>query len=149
MVHGILLTKVPFADVDDLVHDTFVKALRKLSTLRDNGSFGPWLAAIARNLANDHYRRRAPEAPLEEEFAAAEAGASPEPADISRERARSNQESAGVLPRAVDSSSGGRHDGPGNRRAHWIDAGLGPREFASRDAAPPRQPEIAAARRSL
>jgi RNA polymerase sigma-70 factor, ECF subfamily len=80
MVHGILLTKVPFADVDDLVHDTFVKALRKLSTLRDNGSFGPWLAAIARNLANDHYRRRAPETPLEEEFAAAEAGASPEPA---------------------------------------------------------------------
>src|SRR5215471_4483456 len=63
MVHGVLLARVAFGDVDDLVHDTFVKALRKLSTLRDNGRFGPWLAAIARNLANDHHRRGVPETP--------------------------------------------------------------------------------------
>ena len=69
MVHGVLLAKVPFADVDDLVQDTFVKALRNLSGLRENGRFGPWLAAIARNLANDHYRRAAPAAVLDEEFA--------------------------------------------------------------------------------
>ena len=61
--------KVPFADVDDLVQDTFIKALRGLSGLRENRRFGPWLATIARNLANDHYRHAAPETPLEEEVA--------------------------------------------------------------------------------
>lgn len=69
MVHGVLLAKVPYADVDDLVQDTFMKALRSLSSLRENGSFGPWLATIARNLANDRYRRAIPEAPFEEETA--------------------------------------------------------------------------------
>jgi len=67
MVHGILLARVPVRDVDDLVQDVFVMALRRLSTLRDTRSFGAWLAAIARNLANDHYRRLAPEDQLTEE----------------------------------------------------------------------------------
>jgi len=64
MVHGIMLVKAPFAAVDDLVQDVFVLALRRLSTLREVGSFGAWLAAIARNLAKDHYRRSAPEEQL-------------------------------------------------------------------------------------
>jgi RNA polymerase sigma-70 factor, ECF subfamily len=57
MIHGVLLAKVPVGEVDDLVQDVFMKALRRLSTLRETGSFGPWLAAIARNLANDYHRR--------------------------------------------------------------------------------------------
>jgi len=61
MVHGLLLAKVPVGEVDDLVQDVFVMALRRLSTLRKTGSFGAWLAAIARNLANDYYRRSATE----------------------------------------------------------------------------------------
>jgi RNA polymerase sigma-70 factor (ECF subfamily) len=61
MVHGILLAKVPIGDVDDLVQDVFLLALRRLSTLRESGSFGPWLAAIARNRAHDLYRRSMPE----------------------------------------------------------------------------------------
>ena len=61
MVHGILLAKVPLGEVDDLVQDVFVLALRRLSTLREVGSFGAWLAAIARNLAMDYHRRAAPE----------------------------------------------------------------------------------------
>jgi len=64
MVHGVLLARVPVADDDDLVQDVFVKALRRLSMLRDNSSFGAWLAAIARNVANDYHRRSAPEKPL-------------------------------------------------------------------------------------
>lgn len=61
MVHGVLLAKVPFSAVDDLVQDVFMTALRRLSTLRETGSFGAWLAAIARNLANDYHRRAVPE----------------------------------------------------------------------------------------
>jgi len=59
MVHGVLLAKVPAGETDDLVQDVFVLALRRLSTLREIGSFGAWLAAIARNLAKDHHRRSA------------------------------------------------------------------------------------------
>ena len=64
IVHAVLLTKVPVGEVDDLVQDVFVLALRRLPTLREIGSFGAWLAAIARNLANDYHRRSVPEDPL-------------------------------------------------------------------------------------
>ena len=64
MVHGVLLAKVPVSDVDDLVQDVFIRALRRLSTLRETASFGAWLAAIARNVAHDYHRRSVPEEPL-------------------------------------------------------------------------------------
>jgi RNA polymerase sigma-70 factor (ECF subfamily) len=64
MVHGILLAKVPASEVDDLVQDAFLRALRRLPTLREDGSFGAWLAAITRNLANDYHRRSVPETQL-------------------------------------------------------------------------------------
>jgi RNA polymerase sigma-70 factor (ECF subfamily) len=64
MVHGVLLAKVPVSDVDDLVQDVFIRALRRLSTLRETGSFGAWLAVIARNVASDYHRRSVPEEPL-------------------------------------------------------------------------------------
>jgi RNA polymerase sigma-70 factor (ECF subfamily) len=57
MVHGLLLARVPRADVDDLVHDVFLQAMRRLPSLRDAEAFGGWLAAIARNRARDHWRR--------------------------------------------------------------------------------------------
>lgn len=56
MVHGILLARVPRGEVDDLVQDIFLHALRKLHTLRDAGAFAPWIAMIARNRAMDFYR---------------------------------------------------------------------------------------------
>jgi RNA polymerase sigma-70 factor (ECF subfamily) len=67
MVHGVLLAKVPTGDVDDLVQDVFLRALRRLSTLREVGSFGGWLAVIARNLANDYHRRAVAEDPFEDD----------------------------------------------------------------------------------
>src|SRR5262245_62031114 len=67
MVHGVLLAKIPPADVDDLVQDVFIRALSRLSTLRETASFGAWLAAIARNMANDYHRRSLPEEPLIED----------------------------------------------------------------------------------
>jgi len=57
LVHGILLSRVPRAEVDDLVQDIFLHAFKKLHTLRDWGAFGPWIAMIARNRAMDFHRR--------------------------------------------------------------------------------------------
>jgi RNA polymerase sigma-70 factor, ECF subfamily len=57
LVHGILLARVPRAEVDDLVQDIFLHAFKKLHTLRDGSAFGPWIAMIARNRAVDFYRR--------------------------------------------------------------------------------------------
>jgi RNA polymerase sigma-70 factor, ECF subfamily len=57
MVHGILLTRVPLSEVDDLVQDVFLLALPRLEDLRDIARFGPWLAAITRNRAHDYHRR--------------------------------------------------------------------------------------------
>ncbi len=57
MVHGILLARVPLEDVDDLVQDVFLLALRRLSTLREPAAFGGWLATIARNRSKDFHRR--------------------------------------------------------------------------------------------
>ena len=74
MVHGVLLAKVPVCDVDDLVQDVFLLALRRLSTLREAGSFGAWLAAIARNQANDYYRRSVPEDQLADDPSESEIG---------------------------------------------------------------------------
>lgn len=57
MVHGILLARAPRNDVDDLLQDVFVLALRRLGTLRDNSAFGGWLAMIARNRVTDYHRQ--------------------------------------------------------------------------------------------
>ena len=57
LVHGILLARVPRAEVEDLVQDIFLHAYKKLHTLRDGSAFGPWIAMIARNRAIDFYRR--------------------------------------------------------------------------------------------
>lgn len=43
-------------DVEDLVHDTYLKALDKLSTFRGESSLKTWLFTIASNLAKDNLR---------------------------------------------------------------------------------------------
>ncbi len=68
MVHGILLTRVPPSEVADLVHDVFLRALRRLESLRDAAAFGGWLAMIARNCANDYYRHRTAATDLPEDL---------------------------------------------------------------------------------
>jgi RNA polymerase sigma-70 factor (ECF subfamily) len=67
MVHGILLGRVPSAEVEDLVQDVFVAAMRQLHALRDVNCFGGWLATVARNRANDYHRRAVEVVELEEE----------------------------------------------------------------------------------
>jgi len=69
MVHGILLARVPPGEVDDLVQDVFLLALRRLGALRNAAAFGGWLASIARNLANDYHRQSEDHAELTDEVA--------------------------------------------------------------------------------
>ena len=57
MVHAVILSRVPPAEADDLVQEVFLAALRQLHALRDEAKFGGWLAAIARNRANEWHRR--------------------------------------------------------------------------------------------
>ena len=44
-------------DVDDLAHDTFVKAFSKIATFHQESSLKTWVFAIATNLAYDHLRK--------------------------------------------------------------------------------------------
>jgi RNA polymerase sigma-70 factor (ECF subfamily) len=69
MVHGILLSRVPFSDVDDLVQDVFLRALPRLADLREVSRFPGWLASIARNRATDFHRRVKPNEEFDEESA--------------------------------------------------------------------------------
>ena len=71
LVHGVLLARVPRADVDDLVHEVFLQALRRLASLRDPAAFAAWLAAIARNRARDHHRGTRDEVSLPDDVAGA------------------------------------------------------------------------------
>jgi RNA polymerase sigma-70 factor (ECF subfamily) len=73
MVHGILLTKVPPVEADDLMQDVFVTALQKLGSLKETHAFGGWLAAIARNRALDFHRNRRDTTELSEDLAQSDA----------------------------------------------------------------------------
>jgi RNA polymerase sigma-70 factor (ECF subfamily) len=72
LVHGVLLARVPYGEVGDLVQDVFLVAFRSLRTLRDCTRFGPWVAMIARNRAIDFHRRARETEELHEGLAQAE-----------------------------------------------------------------------------
>jgi len=69
MVHGIVLARVPWSEVDDLVQDVFLIAIKKLSSLREDAAFGGWLAMIARNRSMDFHRRKRETEELNEDLA--------------------------------------------------------------------------------
>lgn len=75
MVHGVLLARIPRDEVDDLVQEVFLKAMRQLGSLREPDAFGGWLAMIARNTVTDARRRARPTQELNEELPAPESGA--------------------------------------------------------------------------
>jgi RNA polymerase sigma-70 factor (ECF subfamily) len=77
LVHGVLLARLPRSEVEDMVQEIFLHALRKLHTLRDSAAFGPWIAMIARNRAMDFHRRSRETVSLEdgtEEIRSADSG---------------------------------------------------------------------------
>ena len=77
MVHGILLSRVPPCDAEDLVQDVFLLALPRLASLREPAKFPGWLAAIARNCATDFHRRAKHDLPLNEESTPTESAEQP------------------------------------------------------------------------
>lgn len=74
LVHGVLLARMPRSEVEDMVQDIFLHALKKLHTLRDHDSFGPWIAMIARNRAMDFHRKSRETVEVSEDLKAHETG---------------------------------------------------------------------------
>ncbi len=74
LVHGIVLSRIPKSDAEDVVQEVFMSAFVSLETLRDKGAVGPWLAIIARNKAAGYYRRRKPTEELADQTAAPRSG---------------------------------------------------------------------------
>lgn len=68
LVHGLLRDKVEPGALDDLVQRTFLTALERRATLRDDAKFGPWLLGIARNLLLMHWRELATARRLQRRF---------------------------------------------------------------------------------
>jgi RNA polymerase sigma-70 factor (ECF subfamily) len=68
LVHGIMLARVPYDEVDDLAQEVFLSAFKNLHTLRDQTKVGAWLSMIARNRAIEFYRQARPTEELSEEI---------------------------------------------------------------------------------
>lgn len=71
-VRGIVMSRVPLSEVDDLVQEVFLSAMQRLSSLRDPAAFPAWLATMARNHATDRLRRLMPTAELKDDLALAD-----------------------------------------------------------------------------
>jgi RNA polymerase sigma-70 factor, ECF subfamily len=87
MVHGILMARVPGGEVEDLVHEVFLRAIPRLHGLRQASRFGAWLAAITRNMATDYYRQPRVQIECHDDSADADASAGPTEQAETREAA--------------------------------------------------------------
>ena len=58
LVRAVLLARLRWQEVPDLVQDVFLVAWTRLATLRRSDAFAAWVATIARNRAAEHQRRR-------------------------------------------------------------------------------------------
>ena len=68
MIHGIVLSRVPRDEVDDIVQEVFIAAHKNLGSLRDKNAVGGWLAMIARNRSTEYFRRVKPTAELPDDL---------------------------------------------------------------------------------
>jgi RNA polymerase sigma-70 factor, ECF subfamily len=67
-VHGVVLSRMPPGDAEDLVQEVFLEGWRSLEQLRDGAAFGGWICAIARRRAIDWLRSRRVSEPLTTEL---------------------------------------------------------------------------------
>jgi RNA polymerase sigma-70 factor (ECF subfamily) len=56
LVHGVLMARVPYDEVEDLMQDVFLRAMQRIGALREPRAFSSWLITIARRVATDHCR---------------------------------------------------------------------------------------------
>ena len=68
ILHAVALAHGPPEVAEDVVQEAFARGMERLAQLRADEAFGPWLCAIARNLATDGYRRRSRLAVLRDVF---------------------------------------------------------------------------------
>lgn len=66
LVRAVLLARLRWQDVPDLVQDVFLIAWSRLGTLRNSHAFGGWVTTIARNRAFEHLRSHVEFAELRE-----------------------------------------------------------------------------------
>src|SRR5271167_4644892 len=69
-------------DVDDVVQETMLRAVRGVGELRDPGAFRSWLVAIAIRQVRDSYRDRLAQAPAVESPVMESAAPVPDFADL-------------------------------------------------------------------
>jgi RNA polymerase sigma-70 factor, ECF subfamily len=67
MVRAIALVRLRTDEIADAVQETFLRALRRLNTLRKADAFGTWIAVIARNVVRDLERTRVVQTAEDEE----------------------------------------------------------------------------------
>ena len=65
-VYGVLVRRLGRQRAEDAFQETFLRALRAYSALRDGDHLRAWVLTIARNVAIDAFRRERPTAELEE-----------------------------------------------------------------------------------
>jgi RNA polymerase sigma-70 factor (ECF subfamily) len=67
-VNGVVLSRVPRDEVQDIVQEVFLSAYKNIHTLHNHEVFGPWVVKIARNRAAEFYRKLKPAEELSEEI---------------------------------------------------------------------------------
>lgn len=95
------------AEAQDLTQEVFLRVFRTLKTFHSTeGSFGTWLARVARNLLIDHYRRTRQERatdPLEEQVAAVDRQTAV--ATVRPDQALAGRETSEILQEALQKLS--------------------------------------------
>ena len=69
LVHAIALSSLPIDEITDTVQETFLRALRRLKTLKKPDAFGAWISTITRNVVRDVQRQRWALTPRDDEDA--------------------------------------------------------------------------------
>src|SRR5207248_4905184 len=68
LIHGVVLARVPYDEVQDIVQEVFLSAYKNIRTLRDKNAIGAWLVRIARNQAVEFYRNSRPTEEISEDL---------------------------------------------------------------------------------
>lgn len=68
LVHGILVVRLPYEEVQDVVQEVFLSAYKNIESLRDEKALGGWLVTIARNHSVGYYRKKKPTEELHEDL---------------------------------------------------------------------------------